>query len=249
MPAKLYVVPASHPCATVARALELKGVPFEQVHLVPVFHKAAQKARFGASTVPGIVFEDGRKVVGSRAIVRALEEMRPDPPLRPADEQARHEVDLADEWGDQVLQPLVRRVVWQALGRNPSAQQSYAEGVKLVPPVPPAMARLSAGAVAKVEQKIHKAAEPNVRADLIALPGHLDRVDGWIEQGVLGGEQPNAGDLQIASALRLLLTIDDVAPLIDQRPAGALARRVFPVYPGHVPAGTLPAEWLPATSG
>jgi hypothetical protein len=45
--------------------------------------------------------------------------------------------------------------------------------------------------------------------------------------------------------VRLLLTIEDVRPLIERRPAGALARTVFPRYPGSVPAGTLPSGWVP----
>ena len=81
------------------------------------------------------------------------------------------------------------------------------------------------------------------RADLAALPGQLDRVDGWIADGLLGGEQPNAADLQIGSTIRLLRTIADVRPLIDGRPAAGLTR-YFPPSVGEVPAGVLPAEWI-----
>ena len=35
------------------------------------------------------------------------------------------------------------------------------------------------------------------RADIAALPGQLDRVDGWIADGLIGGDEPNAADLQI----------------------------------------------------
>jgi hypothetical protein len=42
-----------------------------------------------------------------------------------------------------------------------------------------------------------------------------------------------------------MLTIEDIAAGLDARPAGALARRWFPDFPGRVPAGALPAEWLP----
>ena len=69
----------------------------------------------------------------------------------------------------------------------------------------------------------------------------------WIAEGTLGGEALHAGDLQVASSLRLLVTVGDVARTVDERPAGTLARRVFPRYPGAVPAGTLPAAWLPRT--
>ena len=57
---------------------------------------------------------------------------------------------------------------------------------------------------------------------------------------------PNAADLQIGSSLRLLATIGDVRPLVAGRPAEALALRLFADYPGDVPAGAYPPDWLPA---
>ena len=63
------------------------------------------------------------------------------------------------------------------------------------------------------------AREQAVRADLAALPAQLQRIDGWIDSGLLGGEQPNAADLQIGSTVRLLRTVADLRALID-----ALAR-------------------------
>jgi glutathione S-transferase len=39
------------------------------------------KALFGGRTVPGIRFEDGERVQGSRAILRALEQRAPEPAL------------------------------------------------------------------------------------------------------------------------------------------------------------------------
>ncbi|UGS37934.1 hypothetical protein DSM104329_04356 [Capillimicrobium parvum] len=53
---------------------------------------------------------------------------------------------------------------------------------------------------------------------------------------------------QIASPVRLLTTVEDVRPLIDGRPAGEPARRLFERYPGMTPAGALPGGWLPATA-
>src|SRR3954451_23504910 len=130
---------------------QFKGVDYERIDLVPVLHKALQKARFGGrGTVPGIVFEDGLKVCGSRAIVRELERRHPKPPLFPpaGERDRRRRVEEAEEWGDQVLQPLVRRVLWYALSAAPSAQPSYLDGAHLVPPVPRPLARLSAGSLA-----------------------------------------------------------------------------------------------------
>jgi glutathione S-transferase len=243
-PAKLYAIPASHPCAAVEAALRIKGVDYERVELIPVAAKLVQWRRFGAPTVPGVVFGDGERVVGSRRIVRALEHRAPEPHLLPLDARERREVEEAEKWGDQVLQPLARRLVWASLKRAPGRVTAYSEGARL--PVPAPLARLSAPLVAQAAARLNGASDGEVRADLINLELHLDRADRWIELGTIGGEAPNAGDLQIGSGLRLMQTLADVAPRIDERPCGRLARRVFPEYPGSVPAGTLPAPWLAA---
>jgi glutathione S-transferase len=228
---KLYVVPGSHPCATVMKALELKRIAYKRVDLVPGFHKAFQKAKFGgAGTVPGIVLDDGRKLHGSRAILRELDRLQPDPPLYPTDEEA-------DRWGDEVLQPLVRRLIWMALTRKPSAQVSLLGDAKLFPPTPLFLAGVTARPLAWLERRINDTTPEAVAADLDALPGHLDRIDAWLADGTLGGE--TAADLQIAPSIRLLGVVEDLKPLIEPRPANAFAERLFPRYPGHVPAGAL----------
>ena len=111
MAATLYAVPASHPCAAVEKALQLKGIEYRRVDIPPVAHKAVQKVLFGRGTVPGLRL-DGRKLIGSREIMRALDDAVPEPPLLPADEKERKAVGLAEQWGDEVLQPLARRIIW-----------------------------------------------------------------------------------------------------------------------------------------
>lgn len=242
---KLYVVPASHPCAAVEKALQLKGLAYDRVDLLPIAHVAHQRVVFGKRTVPGLKLASGEKVVGSRPILRVLEGLEADPPLLPADAALRAKVEAAEEWGDEVLQPVGRRLIWAALSRATSAMPSFSEGANL--PVPVKVAALSAGGVSFLERKLNGVSDDAVRADLAALPDHLNRIDAWIADGVLGAEAPNVADLQIGSGLALLSTIGDLAPLIASRPAGRLVSELFPDYPGHVPAGTLPAGWLPAS--
>jgi glutathione S-transferase len=241
MSAVLYAIPASHPCATVERALQLKDVPYRRVELIPVAHRLPQKLRFGAGSVPALTFDDGARVSGSRTILRALEERVPEPKLLPGDED-RARVERAEEWGDEVLQPLVRRVLWAALRRAPRSMESYSAGAQL--PVPQRVARLSAPLVARMASAANGATDPAVRADLVGLPTHLERVDGWIADGTIGGDAPNVADLQLASGLALLLTVGDLRPVFGDRPAALLARRWFPDYPGATPAGVLPAGWV-----
>jgi glutathione S-transferase len=242
---KLYVVHSSHPCETVKKALELKGIPYKTVELMIPTQAPLQKLRFGRGTVPGLKLDGGEKVVNSRAILRKLDELVPDPPLLPADAAARAAVLEAERWGEEVLQALARRLVWVALGRCPSAIPSYQQASKL-PQLPRPVVRLVAPAVIAIERALHGASDDAVRDDLRALPEHLDRIDGWIVDGVLGGaKEPNAADLQIGSSLRLLTTIGDVRPLLAGRPSEALATALFADFPGDVPPGAYPAGWLP----
>jgi len=243
--ATLYALPASHPCAAVEAALRLKGVPYERVDMLPIASKLQQLRRFGGLTVPGIVFGDGERVLGSREIIRALEHRAPDPPLLPADARERRGVEEAERWGDEVLQPLARRLAWAALVRASSSMMGYAANADL--PVPDPLVRLSAPLVARAAARFNGASDPAVRADLINLDFHLDRADRWIDKGIVGAsETPNAADLQIGAGVRLLLTIDDLGPRIEGRPCAREALRRFPDYPGRVPAGTLPRAWLDA---
>jgi len=240
---KLYIVHGSHPCAAVARALELKGLQYDVVELPPPLHAAIQRVRFGSRTVPSIRLESGEKLSGSRAIMERLEALAPEPPLYPTDAAARTAVRRADEWGDQVWQPTARRLIWWALTQAPDAMPSYQAGSRL-PRVPPAAVRAMAPAVTRIERGLNGVDEGAVRADLRTLPRHLDRIDGWIEGGILGGEPVNAADLQIASTSRLMLTIADLRPLFAGRSAEAHARALFGEWAGSTPPGAISPAWL-----
>lgn len=241
---KLYVVHSSHPCETVKRALALKGIPYKTVELLMPAQAPFMKLRFGTRSVPALKLDGGEKISGSRAILRRLDELVADPPLLPADADARAKVLEAERWGEEVLQRVARRITWAALRHRPEAIPSFQQASQL-PQLPRPVVKLVAPAVIAIERGMHQAADEAVRADLRALPGHLDRVDGWILDGVLGGaKEPNAADLQIASSVRLLSTIGDVRPMLAGRPCEALALALFGDYPGDVPAGAFPDDWL-----
>ena len=231
---KLYVVHGSNPCLTVARALELKDVAFTTVELPPPAHALVMAVRFGRRTVPGIRREDGEQVTGSR-----------DPPLLPADPQARARVLEAERWGDEVLQAAARRILWPTLLANPSAAASFSRGAKLALPAP--VIRAAIPLVARVELKLNATGDAARAADLQALPGWLDKVDGWLGDGTLGGGTPNRADLQIAPSLALLMRMEDVRAVVGQRPCGHWAEALFAGVQGRVPAGAIPAAVLPAT--
>lgn len=245
MNAKLYVLTGSHPCAAIEAALNLKGIAFDRVDLLPLTQMLIGPLRYGGTTVPGMRIDD-EKLVGSRTIMRRLDELAPEPPLLPPPGDARYARVLeAERWSDEVLQSVPRRIIYVAFLRRPRAMESYIGDARL--PIPRALMGPAMPVTAKLQAFRNKARDATARTDIAALPGQLDRVDGWIAEGLIGGERPNAADLQIGSTIRLLLTIGDVRPLIERRPAAGLTKW-FPPMVGDIEAGVLPAEWLTAVA-
>jgi glutathione S-transferase len=237
--ATLFGVPGSHPSFAAELMLRRKGIDYRRVDLVAWVHRGVLRAlRFPGITVPALRLE-GKRVQGTRAIAVALDELRPDSPLVPADPA----VTDAEKWGDDVYQPVPRRIVWNALRRDRSMLSSYLEGAKLGVPVPVAA---SLGApVIRAAARANSATDANVRRDLAALPGMLDHVDDLLRTGVIGGAEPNVADYQIATSTALLATLDDLGPMLEGRPALDHARRLAPGYPGRTPK-VFPRDWLQA---
>ena len=241
MDARLYVIPASHPSISIALMLEHKGIPYKRKDLMPVISKLVLRGLgFPRNTVPAMKL-DGERVQGSREIARALERLRPEPALFPSDPGLRASVEEAERFGDEELQHPVRQIIWWSIKRHRSALASYSEGAKIGVPI--GLAVKTGAPIVALSARFNEASDVNVRDDLSALPGLLQRVDNWIEAGVLNGEQLNAADFQIAPTIGLAMTLDDLRPAIEKRPAGDLARRIVPNYPGRMPA-ILPTPWL-----
>jgi glutathione S-transferase len=107
---------------------------------------------------------------------------------------------------------------------------------------------MTAAPIVALSARFNDADDENVRADLAALPEEIDQIDQWIASGVLAGDQPSAADFQIGTSVRLLMTLDDLRPSIESRPAGEFAARIAPDFPGHLPP-VLPPEWLAPLQG
>jgi len=129
-------------------ALELKAISYKIVGLLIPTQVVLMRLRFAQRTVPALRLDGGEKVQGSRAILRRLDELVPEPPLLPADPAARDAVLAAEEWGDELLQPLARRAVWTALKFCPGAIPTYQQASKL-PRLPRPIVRVSRGARAQ----------------------------------------------------------------------------------------------------
>jgi glutathione S-transferase len=244
----LYVIPGSHACRSAILMLEHKQVPYRRVELVTLLHPigarlhgfdaGGQKRNIGdrrpvtlriadrLGTVPGLAC-DGQRVSTNHRIARFLDERHPEPPLFPADPERRAAVEEVERWANDTLQMDARRILTAAVRRDPAAaSQLGADGRLGQLLYKRALARriliptLVCGAFAP---------SPATERKLLGeLPTTLDRIDGWIADGTLGGEQLNAADFMIAPSLALILYRTDVKPLFEGRPTLELVDRLLP---------------------
>lgn len=241
MNVRLYTIPGSHPGVAAQLMLKHKGIEFKRTDLFPVISKLVVRGLgFPRNTVPAIKI-DGKKVQGSREIARELEELRPEPALFPTDPAKRAAVEEAERFGDEELQHPVRQLIWWALKKDKTPLRSFSEGAKLGIPI--GLAVKTAAPIVALSAHFNEASDENVRADLSAFGGLLDRVDELIAAGTIDGEQLNAADFQIAPTVRLAMTMQDLRPLVEARPAGRHAVRVQPEIAGDIPP-ILPPAWL-----
>ena len=239
---KLYMFPGSNSVVTGQLMLDHKGVDYKLVKLPPGMHAFIMLALgFESMGVPAIKF-DGRRVQGTRSMSRALDELVPARPLFPADPAARKEVEDAERWGEG-FQNSTRRIFYAVARRDHEAFMSIMTRDRGLPMR--IFLRVGSGLIIRLASGAHRATDDAAREDVTLLPERLDQIDAWIAEGRLGGADLNAADYQIGVNVSALLISEDLAPLIEGRPAAVLARRVIPEYGGHV-GRVLPSEWLPA---
>ena len=239
---KLYGTQPSPPSHTVRLELEAKGLDYKPIWLLPGLHPALLRTRgFRGGTVPAVKL-DGRKVQGSRAISRALDEVESEPPLFPMDPEERLAVEEAERWGDETLQDVPRRIIrWLSVHR-PETRVMIAEEIGV--PLPKLAAWINAPTARYMANKVDS--DEEIRNAIAAISEVLDHVDELIAEGVIGGDPPNAADFQIATSVRALLTVRDLDRVTRGRPAADHAMRLVPEFGNDFPAGLLPAELFKA---
>jgi glutathione S-transferase len=243
--AKVYVIVGSHACRAAILMLEYKEIPYRAVELPTGVHPLLVRARGfpgsrkpirtvdGAThrqlalldrlgTVPALLL-DGERVQTNRRIARHLERIRPDPPLFPAQADRRRAVEEAETWGDDVLQMAARRLVLA----TPVHELRDGAACGRLGPLLTRSDRMR-GMLARGAAQSFRAGSDRADGLLRAIPPLLDKVDGWVDEGILSGEQLNVADFTIAPSLALLSYRPDLASELAARPAGRLLDRVLP---------------------
>ncbi len=228
--------------------LEHKQLPYRRVEVLTLLHPLAVRLHgFDAGgetrtagsgrplalragdhlgTVPALA-ANGDRISTNHGIARFLDDRHPDPPLFPADPDQRARVEEAECWANDSLQMVARRILLPVALRDPAAASQAAADGRLGHLLyrQEVARRLILPMIGRVVFNVGSDTEQEMLAE---LPGMLDRIDGWIAGGVLGGPQLNAADFMVAPSLALILYRPDVAPLFAGRPALELVDRLLP---------------------
>jgi glutathione S-transferase len=100
-------------------ALDHKRVPHVRRAAAPGLHRAIAQRLTGAGTFPVLVL-DGEAIGDSTRIIEALERRYPEPPLYPADREARRRALEIEDYFDEELGPHMRLLVISRLLSSPN---------------------------------------------------------------------------------------------------------------------------------
>ena len=220
----LWHIPISHYSEKVRWALAHKGVEHRRRAPQPPLHipVALALTRGQHMTFP-VIELDGRRVGDSTAVIAALEERYPQPPLYPAEPAERQRAlaleDYFDDVGDHV-----RRVGWHELTRDPQALEAFAAQSARGPE---AVQRLAARGVRGFVNLRYGVGDPQgAEASRRRVLEGLDRLESELDAGggeYLVGDSFSVADLTPA-ALFYPLVLPPEAPTAFPRLPEALER-------------------------
>jgi len=198
----LWQIEISHYSEKVRWALDYKHVPHVRRSPLPGTHIPIALALTGGAqlTLP-ILTVDGRTIGDSTAILAALEEIQPQPPLYPTDPKERARALELEEFFDEQLGPHTRLLSFFELMQEPDV---FAEVAAASVPGPFGRVKPLVGAYARVLTSVRWGANSAAAADRAraAILAALDRLEAELEQGegeFLVGDRLSVADVTAAS--------------------------------------------------
>jgi glutathione S-transferase len=196
----LWQIDVSHFSEKARWALAWKGVEHRRRSPVPGAHMAvALWLTRGAHYTFPVLSIDGRNIGDSTAIVAALEERHPDPPLYPADIAERRRALELEDFFDEELGPHIRQLAWYEFGKDP---ESFAELMKQTAPAPLAKFGRPTAAYARLYTALRFRAGDAEEAERgrVKVLAALDRLEEELGDGdYLVGARFSVADLTAAS--------------------------------------------------
>jgi glutathione S-transferase len=248
----LYVILGSHACRAGSLMLEHKGISFRRVVLPtgahPMLiralgfpgHREPIRSVDGATrgplalldrlgTVPALRYGSER-VQTNLALAQFLDRIEPEPPLFPPGAEQRRAVEQAQAWGDGPFQMAARRIVLAGARNGLDALRDRANDGRLGPLL--AKHERVRTINSEIAARMIFRANAQSEAELLGeLPEMLERINGWIADGVLDGPELNAADFLIAPSLALIAYRLDLRAQIEAHAAWAWLERVLPEPP------------------
>jgi glutathione S-transferase len=215
----LWQIDVSHFSEKARWALAWKGVEHRRRSPVPGAHMAvALWLTRGAHYTFPVLSIDGRRIGDSTAIVAALEERYPEPPLYPADVSQRRRALELEEFFDEELGPQIRQLAWYEFGNDP---ESFAALMEQTAPRPLARFGRPTAAYARAYTALRfraGSAEEAERGRAKVLAA-LDRLEAELGDGeYLVGDCFSVADLTAASLFYPLAQPDE-GPLNADSPS------------------------------
>jgi glutathione S-transferase len=186
-------------------ALDYKGVDYERRAPTPGAHMAVALwlTRGRHKTFPLLQLE-GRAISDSSAIIAALEERYPDPPLYPGDPEERRRALELEEFFDEELGPHTRLLAFHEATKDPATVERFT--VDLLPGRLAEMGPVRAGGMRffSTFAGLRYGVKSDRRAELAKarILAAFDRLESELGQGdYLVGDQFTVADLTAASLL------------------------------------------------
>lgn len=201
-------------CAKVHRALAFKGLAYR----TQVVASPGELARLnpGIAKVPVLSY-DGELVADSTRILDLLEERHPDPPLWPADREARAQARLLEDWADESLYWFAVYYRWEIDSNfRPFAERAFGRLPLPLRLLVPRFARRQARSQLR-GQGLGRASVDRVGA---LLDGHLDTLSALLgDRRFLVGEALTGADIAVFAPLKQLAidVVPEAAALVRAR--------------------------------
>jgi len=215
----LWHIAISHYSEKVRWALDYKSVAHERRTAPPGLHIAVALwlSRGRAFTFP-ILKLDGRRIADSTAIIAALEQRFPEPPLYPADTEERRRALELEEFFDEELGPYARRLPFYEARRDPELVDQITARVS-----PKLHARLGRALVpySRAFAAVRYAAASSRAADTARhkIVAAIDRLEAELgEHDYLAGDRFTIADLTAAALLYPIVRPPEAPHVTDRMP-------------------------------
>lgn len=227
-PIVLHQWEASPFCRKVAHMLKFKGLPYEVVNYNGL--RGIMALRLSQVGKLPVLDVKGQRIQDSTRIARFLDEHYPGTPaLYPADPRTRAQVELWEDWADEVL-------YWFEGYFRLNDPQAFAQFIALMcagrpkwEQAPLKLLLKVAGSMSIKAQGLGRMSPDNVKAEFLR---HLDRIDTTLaETGWLVGPTQTVADMAVGAQLLEVVRTSPLRDEILRRPH--MARWIAALRPQH----------------